>query len=160
MLTPNPENGDLLITAIVGPKQALITFAVDTGAQISALTNITAQKCGIIPNRKRSFVLNALGTTEVMDIALVKILLPAEENQLLIKLFIGDIPNNLLGMDVLAGRQWEDEEGCLWSFGTPRLNVRLLQVAPPVLFSKITDLKQSPLPSGAKEGITPVIQEL
>ncbi|KAF4804603.1 hypothetical protein TURU_006377 [Turdus rufiventris] len=98
--------------------------------------------------------------TEVMDIALVKIFLPGEDNQLLIKLVIGDIPNNLLGMDVLAGRQWEDDEGYLWSFGTPRLNIRLLQVAPHLPFSKITNVKQYPFPSGAKEGIKPVIQDL
>ncbi|KAL2307551.1 hypothetical protein Nmel_000521, partial [Mimus melanotis] len=61
-------------------------------------------KCGIVPIRKQCCVLNALGTTEAMDIALIKILLPGEENLLLIKMVIGDIPNYLLGMDVLAGR--------------------------------------------------------
>ncbi|KAL2310246.1 hypothetical protein Nmel_006495, partial [Mimus melanotis] len=81
------------------------------GTQITALTTKTAQKCGIVPTRKQCFVLNALGTTEAMDIAFVKILLPGEEKQILIKTVIGDIPNDLLGMDVLAGRQWEDEEG-------------------------------------------------
>ncbi|RMB96167.1 hypothetical protein DUI87_27228 [Hirundo rustica rustica] len=73
---------------------------------------------------------------------------------------IGDIPNNLLGMDVLAGRQWEDSEGFLWSFGTPPINIRLLQTAPALPYSKTTNVKQYPLPSGAKEGIKTVTQDL
>ncbi|KAL2310263.1 hypothetical protein Nmel_006513, partial [Mimus melanotis] len=111
---PPPSTG-----SIVGPKRAPVTFVVDTGAQISALIRKAAQKCGIVPTKRQCFVVNALGTTEAMDTAVIKILLPGEENLLLIKTTIGDILNDLLGINVLAGRQWEDEEGHLWSFGTP-----------------------------------------
>lgn len=95
-----------------------------------------------------------------MNVALVKVTLPGDENQLTVKMVIGDIPNNLLGMDVLAGRQWEDTEGFLWSFGTPRLSFRLLQTAPVLPYSKIINVKQYPLPSGARDSIRPVIQDL
>lgn len=63
MLTQHVKTGDLLITAITGPKRALVTFLVDTGAQISALTKEDALRCGIVPTKKRYCVLNALGTT-------------------------------------------------------------------------------------------------
>ncbi|XP_077645570.1 uncharacterized protein LOC144247806 [Lonchura striata] len=42
-LTKN-KSGDILITVIVGPKRALVTFLIDTGAQISALTTKDAQR--------------------------------------------------------------------------------------------------------------------
>lgn len=37
---------------------------------------------------------------------------------------------------------------------------QLLQTAPPLPFSKVTSVKQYPLPLGAKEGIKPVMQEM
>lgn len=135
-----------MITAITGPKRAPVTFLIDTGAQISALTKKDAQRCGIIPTKNPYCVLNALGTTESINVALVKLTLPGEQNQLSINMVIGDIPTNLLGMNALVGRQWEDSEGLLWSFGTPRFNIRLLQAAPSLPFSKVTDGKQYPLP--------------
>lgn len=149
-----------MITAITGPKRAPLTFLIDTGAQISALTKKDAKRCGIVPTKNCYCVLNALGTTESMNVALVKLTLPGEENQLSTNMVIGDIPTNLLGMNALAGRQREDSEGLLWSFGTPRFNIRLLQAAPSLPFSKVTNVKQYLLPLGAKESIKPVIQEL
>ncbi|KAL2293754.1 hypothetical protein Nmel_018945, partial [Mimus melanotis] len=138
-LHKHPITKDLLITAIVCLKRAPVTFVVDTGAKISVLTRKASQKCGIVPTKRKCLVLNTLGNQEDMDIVLIKILLPGEENLLLIKIAIGDIPNDLLGMDVLAGRQWEDEDGCLWSFGNPCFNINLLQTAPSLPFSKITN---------------------
>ena len=135
-----------MITAIKGLKWAPVTFLIDTGAQISALTKKDAQRCGIVPTKNPYCVLNALGTTESMNVALVKLTLPGEENQLSINMVTGDIPTNLLGMSALAGRQWEDSEGLLWSFGTPHFNIRLLQAAPSLPFSNVTDVKQCPLP--------------
>lgn len=103
--------GDLLIAATIGLKRALVIFLIDTWAQISFLTKQDAQRCGIVPSKSRCCVLNTLGTTETMKVALVKLILPGEENRLAINMVIGDIPVSLLRMNALAGRQWEDSEG-------------------------------------------------
>ncbi|MCQ4179388.1 hypothetical protein FK518_27930, partial [Klebsiella pneumoniae] len=95
-----------------------------------------------------------------MSVAQVKLTLPGEENTVTVTMVIGNIPTNLLGMDVLKGKGWKDPEGLWWTFGTPQLNIRLLQTAPSLPFSKATNVKQYPLPLGAKEGIRPVMQEL
>ncbi|KAK2534918.1 hypothetical protein Q9233_003830 [Columba guinea] len=63
--------------------------------------------------RERQGQQNALGSAEVMKVAWVKLLLPGNERTVTIKMVIGDIPNSLLGMDILKGRQWEDSEGLL-----------------------------------------------
>lgn len=149
-----------MITAITGPKRALVTFLIDTGAQISAVTKKHVQRCGILPSKNPYCVLDALGTTETMNMALAKLILPGEENKLSINMVIEDIPINLLRMNALAGRQWEDSEGLLRSFGARRLNIRLLQAAPSLPFSGVVNVKQYALPLGVKEGIKPVIQEL
>lgn len=150
-----------MITAIVVPKRAPVTFLIDTtGAQISALTEEDAQRCGVIPSKRNICVLNALGSTEVMNVVPVKLMLPGEEGTITIDMVVGNIPTNLLGIDALKGRGWEDSEGLLWTFGTSQLNIRLLQTAPLLPFSKVTSIKQYPLPLGAKEGIKPVIQEM
>ena len=139
-----------MITAIVGPKRAPVTFLIDTGAQISALTEEDARRCGVIPSKQNVCVLNALGSTEVMNVAPVRLMLPGEESTVTIYMVVGNIPTNLLGIDALKGRGWEDSEGLLWTFGTPQLNIRLLQTAPPLPLSKITNVKQYPLPPGSK----------
>ncbi|MCQ4078797.1 hypothetical protein FK519_28945, partial [Klebsiella pneumoniae] len=110
--------------------RGLVTFLVDTGAQVSALTKEDAQRCGVSPSRRRFCVLNALGSTEAMSVAQVKLTLPGEENTVTVTMVIGNIPTNLLGMDVLKGKGWKDPEGLWWTFGTPQLNIRLLQTAP------------------------------
>ena len=51
-----------MITAIVGPKHAPVTLLIDTGAQISALTEEDAQRCGVIPSKRNACVLNVLGS--------------------------------------------------------------------------------------------------
>ena len=148
----------MLITAIAGPKRAPVTFLIDTGAQVSALTEEDAERCGGFPLKRHFCVLNALGSTEIMKAAPVRLTLPGEGGTMTIIMVVGDIPTNLLGMDALRGKQWEDSEGLLWTFGTPPLHVRLLQTAPPLPFSRV--IKQYALPLGAKEGIKPVMQEL
>lgn len=95
-----------------------------------------------------------------MNVALVKLTLPGDESPVTIVMAVGNIPFNLLGVDVLKGRQWEDTEGLVWSFGTPQLYIRLLKMAPPLPFSKITNVKQYPLFLGATEGIKTVMQEM
>ena len=135
-----------MITAIVGAKRAPVTFLIDTGAQTSALTEEDAQRCGVIPSKQNVCVLNALGSTEVMNVVPVKLMLPGEEGTITIDMVVGNILTNLLGIDALKGRGWEDSERLLWTFGTSQLNIRLLQTAPPLPFSKVTSVKQCPLP--------------
>ncbi|XP_074787741.1 LOW QUALITY PROTEIN: uncharacterized protein LOC141973265 [Athene noctua] len=99
-------------------------------------------------------------STEVMNVALVKLTLPGEENAVTINMVVGNIPTNLLGIDALKRKGWEDSEGLLWTFRTPKLNIRRLQNASPLPFSKVTDVKQYPLPLEEKEGLKPVMQEM
>jgi len=81
----------------------------------------------------------------------------------------GTFPNEPLGMDVLKGKQWRDTQGNSWSFGAPQIRqlaqtpsaeVRLLQAAPALPPSKLTNMNPSPLPLGARAGIAPVLAEL
>jgi len=76
---------------------------------------------------------------------------------------------NLLGMDVLRGKQWCDTRGNSWSFSahqirqlakTPSAEVRLLQAAPALPPSKLTNVKPCPLPLGARAVTAPVLAEL
>jgi len=64
------NKGDLLITVAVGPKRRTVTFLVDTGAQISALTRIEAERCGISVPSKSLIVLHALGKTQTVPMTL------------------------------------------------------------------------------------------
>ncbi|XP_064512722.1 uncharacterized protein LOC135415096 [Pseudopipra pipra] len=59
-LTENNQ-GDLVITFPLGPFKSLVTFVVDTGAQVSALQTEAAIQCGIKPDKKKIWVTDALG---------------------------------------------------------------------------------------------------
>ena len=81
----------------------------------------------------------------------------------------GTFQMNLLGMDVLRGKQWCDTRGNSWSFSahqirqlakTPSAEVRLLQAAPALPPSKLTNVKPCPLPLGARAVTAPVLAEL
>ena len=67
------KEGDLLITGIVGPRQTLVTFLVDTGAQISALTTADAISCGIKPSKQKLLMVNALGSVQPQAVASVNL---------------------------------------------------------------------------------------
>jgi len=46
------NKGDLLITVAVGPKRRPVTFLIDTRAQITALSQVEAERCGIsVPSK-------------------------------------------------------------------------------------------------------------
>lgn len=48
-LTAQTDRNGSLITAIAGLKRALVTIFIDTSAQISALTETDARRCGVTP---------------------------------------------------------------------------------------------------------------
>ena len=104
-LTCNPK-GDLLITVAVGPRKRLVTFLIDTGAQITVLTRTEAEQCGIPIPSKNLIVLNALGKTQSVPMTPVTLWLPGEESPVNTMVAIGAFQMNLLGIDVLKGRQW------------------------------------------------------
>ena len=161
--------GDLLITVAVGPRTRPVTFLIDTGAQITALIRTEAEQRGVLIPSKNLIVLNALGKAQSVPVTSVTLWLPGEENPVNTMVAIGSFQMNILGIDVLKGRQWHDTQGNSWSFGTPQIRqlvempwaeVRLLQAAPTLPLSKITNVKPYPLPLGARKGITPVIEDL
>ena len=70
---------------------------------------------------------------------------------------------NILGFDVLAGRQWCLPGGRVWSFGSREAeatDVSVLQTAPALPPSKLTCIPQYPLPSAARQGITELLDDL
>jgi len=163
------NKGDLLITVAVGPKRRPVTFFVDTGAQITALSRVEAEQCGISVLSKILIVLNALGKTQIVPMTPVTLWLLGEEEPVDTMVAVGLFQMNLLGMDVLKGEQWHDTQGNSWSFSvpqirqlakTPSVKVHLLQAAPALPPSKLTNVKPYPLPLGARAGIAPVLAEL
>ena len=85
----------------VGPKRRPVTFFIDTGAQITALSRVEAERCGISVPSKSLIVLNALGKTQTVPMTLVTLWLPGEEDPVDTMVAVGPFQMNLLGMDVL-----------------------------------------------------------
>ena len=154
------HRGDLLVTCFVGPKQVPVTFLVDTGAQISAIKTEDVIRSGVWLSKQRLFVADAFGTVQAQALATVKLRLSGEEMTTVVVMVTGPFPLNLLELDVLRGKVWTDDKGGSWSFGAPPMDVRLLQAASLVPPSKVTNVKPYPVPLGAREGITPVLEEL
>ena len=70
---------------------------------------------------------------------------------------------NILGFDVLAGRQWCLPGSRIWSCGSREAkatDVRVLQTAPALPHSKLTCIPQYPLLSAARWGITELLDDL
>jgi len=74
------NKGHLLIMVVVGPKRRPVTFLVDTGAQITVLSRVEEERCGISVPSKSLIVLNALGKTQIVPMTLVTFWLPGEED--------------------------------------------------------------------------------
>ncbi|MCQ4078517.1 hypothetical protein FK519_27460, partial [Klebsiella pneumoniae] len=117
-LTMGSRN-DLLIAGIVAPRQIPITFGVDTGAQISAIKRRDAAKCGIQPSKKQSLVADAFGNVQRQPSVSVSLRLPGDEKADTVAMVAGEFPLNLLGLGLLTGRSWSDNQGGQWSFGKP-----------------------------------------
>lgn len=72
-----------------------------------------------------------------------------EEASITVTMATGDLPLSLLGLDLPKGRTWQDNVWCQWSFGTTNHQIKLLQMAPDLPPTKLTDVKLYPLPLGA-----------
>ena len=154
------HRGDLLVTCFVGPKQVPVTFLVDTGAQISAMKTEDVIRSGVWLSKQHLFVADAFGNVQAQALATVKLRLSGEETTTVVVMVVGPFPLKLLELDVLRGRVWTDDKGGSWSFGAPPMDVQVLQAVPLVPPSKVTNVKPYPVPLGAREGITPVLEEL
>ncbi|KAK4806128.1 hypothetical protein QYF61_005500, partial [Mycteria americana] len=128
---------------------------------MSALRTDVAARNDIVTDKKKIWVTDVFGNSLPQNTATVKCWLPEEDSPIWVVMVVGPYPVNILGLDVLKGRGWEDSSGKEWKFGFPTTtSVRLLQMAPTLPPSKIVNVKPYPLPLGAREGISPVIKEL
>lgn len=156
----NSSRGDLLITCPIGPHKTSVTILVDTGAQVSALNIEDASSRRITPSQKSIRVTDGFGNTQTQMTAKVRCWLPGEEKALDTLTITGEFPTNSLGPDLLKGRSWTSEEGKTRTFGQETSHLRLLSSAPALPPSLVSSVKPSPLPLGAREGITPLIGDL
>ncbi|KAK4806973.1 hypothetical protein QYF61_027340 [Mycteria americana] len=128
---------------------------------MSALRADVAARNDIVTDKRKIWVTDVFGNSLPQNTATVKCWLPEEDSPIWVVMVVGPYPVNILGLDVLKGRGWEDSSGKEWKFGFPTTtSVRLLQMAPTLPPSKIVNVKPYPLPLGAREGISPVIKEL
>lgn len=73
---------------------------------------------------------------------------------------VGSFLFNLLGLDLLKGKELKDSSGRSWAFGTAPVNIHVLQTASLLPPSKLTNVRPYLPPLGAQEGIMPVLEEL
>jgi len=115
------NKGGLLITVVVGPKRRPVTFLMDTGAQITALRQVEAEQRGISVPHRQLMVSDALGKTQTVPMTTVTLWLSGHEDPVDTMVAVGPFQINLLGMDILKGKQWCDTQGNSWSFGVPQI---------------------------------------
>lgn len=70
---------------------------------------------------------------------------------------LGTFPTELLGLDLLKGRSWANEERKIWAFRKETQYLFLLSSAPALPPSLLTNVKPYLLLLRDSEGITPVI---
>jgi len=116
------NKGDLLITVAVGPRRRPVTFLIDTGAQITALRRVESERCGISVLLKHLIVLNALGKTQTVPMTPGTLWLPGEEEPVDTMVTVGPFQMNLLGTDILKGKQWCDTQGIRGPSVPPKLD--------------------------------------
>ncbi|KAK4810621.1 hypothetical protein QYF61_007358 [Mycteria americana] len=162
------DNGPYILIP-VGPQRQLVKFLIDTGAQISLLTQQDAEKLGVRPRRQRVKITGVNGVSVQCQIAKVNLWLPGEKRMSSTRFAIKDHHENILGFDVLNGRTWRLPNGSVWSCGSnidpnPSRNreaaVRALRAAPALPESQITNVPQYPLSAAARNGISEVIADL
>jgi len=81
------------------------------------------------------------------------------------EVLVGAAHTNLLGFDLLHGRVWKLPDGTMWSFaghekGLGTVALSLLETSIPLPPSKITNVRQYPLPAAALTSIDGVVVEL
>lgn len=85
-------------------------FLLDTGAQISAIKKEDADHAGVILSHRKIFVADAMGSVCSQTMATVRLRLPGEEQSQDVPMAVGTLLLNLLGLDMLKGKSWTDED--------------------------------------------------
>ncbi|KAK4816905.1 hypothetical protein QYF61_024915 [Mycteria americana] len=146
-----------------GDPRISLEFLINTGAQISVLNKQQANELGIKPSRKAINIIGVTGAAERCPLARTQFWLPGEKWMTAVEVALSPYKGNILGFDILAGKQWRRPNGSLWSFGSRgagTARIRTLQSAPALPPSKVICISQYPLPSPAKRGIMEVINDL
>ena len=58
-------------------------------------------------------VSDAFGNVTVKTLVQTSLRLPGDDNSISVQMVMGEFPSNLLGTDILKGRQWTDTRRCL-----------------------------------------------
>ena len=95
----------------VGPKRISLEFLIDTGTQISVLNEQQASELGIRPSRKAINIRGVIGATEKCPITWTQLWLPGEKRMTAVEVALSPYEGNILGFDVLAGKQWDLPNG-------------------------------------------------
>lgn len=132
---------------------------------MSAITNETAQLLGINPTRRRVNFTGIDGVVKTCPTAKINLWLPGEQRMTRAEVLVGASHSNLLGFDVLRGRMWKFPDGTAWSFagrkkGLDTVKLGLLETSIPLPPSKITNVRQYPLPAAALAGADGVVSDL
>lgn len=109
-------NSEPYILIPIGPQQQLVTFLIDTGAQISILTQHDAEKLGVRPRQQRVKITGVNGASVLCQTTKVNLWLPGEKPVLSACFAIKTHKKSILGFDVLNGRAWHLPDGSAWSF--------------------------------------------
>lgn len=76
----------------------------------------------------------------------------------MIPMVVGKNYLNLWGLGILKGKNWTDDQGRNCIVGVLSLDIHLFPTAPPHPSSCLTIIKLYPLPLGAHDGISPVLE--
>ena len=144
-----------IIALPIGPWKILTEFLIDTGAQMSVITNKTAQLLGIKSTRCKVKFMGIDGVIKTCPTAKITLWLPGEQRMTKKEVLVGAAPTNILGFDLLHGRVWKLPNGTVWSFARHEkgLALSLLETSIPLPPSKITNVRQYPLPTTTLTGI-------
>ncbi|KAK4828043.1 hypothetical protein QYF61_023081, partial [Mycteria americana] len=91
---------------------------------MSALRADVAARNDIVTDKKKIWVTDVFENSLPRNTATVKCWLPEEDSPIWVVMVVGLYPVNILGLDVLKGRGWEDSNGKEWKFGsTPTTSI-------------------------------------
>ncbi|GAB0209671.1 pol-like protein ENS-3 [Grus japonensis] len=139
---------------------------------MSVITKETAERLNVKPGRHKVKFTRIDGIVKECPTAKIALWLPGERKLTRTEVLVGAANTNILGFDVLSGRVWKLPDGSLWSFAgrgdgeiawleedeTKAIN--LLEMSIPLPPSRITNVKQYPLPAAAHSGIDGVVTDL
>ncbi|GAB0208371.1 pol-like protein ENS-3 [Grus japonensis] len=139
---------------------------------MSVITKETAECLNVKPGHRKVKFTGIDGIVKECPTAKIALWLPGERKLTRTEVLVGAANTNILGFDVLHGRVWKLPDGSVWSFAgrgdgeiawleedeTKAIN--LLEMSIPLPPSRITNVKQYPLPAAAHSGIDGVVTDL